>query len=522
MPAERTSTPLIGRFTSGQWLTTGSGVLALIALAAIVLSLAALERQQDRRDLVIDRLDPATAAAQRLAISLLNEETGVRGYLLSGDEVFLVPYRQGRAESAATLRRLRALAADDVPSLTRDLASAQAAVTRWRETYADPAIRAVRARGVGASDQRIDTQGKARFDEIRRTLARVQRDIAVTRADARKDLAASTRVTQRSLIFTGVVLLATTLVLWLLLRRAVGAPLTRLAADVRRVSRGEFDLELTPDGARDVRGVTDDVERMRAQIVQELQALEEARAQVEAQAADLQRSNQELEQFAYVASHDLQEPLRKISSFCTLLERRYAGQLDERADQYIAFAVDGAKRMQALINDLLAFSRVGRVGATGFHEVDLAAAAEQARSNVQGAAEETGATITVADGLPTVRGDEALLVAVFQNLISNAMKFHGDDPPQIDISAARDGDDWVLTVRDNGIGIDPEFADRIFVIFQRLHQKETYPGTGIGLAMCRKIVEYHGGRIWLATDGGPGSTFRFTLPAAERPAHDQS
>jgi light-regulated signal transduction histidine kinase (bacteriophytochrome) len=245
---------------------------------------------------------------------------------------------------------------------------------------------------------------------------------------------------------------------------------------------------------------------MRLHIVGELDTLRQVHD-------ELERSNRELEQFAYVASHDLQEPLRKVASFCQLLERRYKGQLDERADQYIGFAVDGAKRMQVLINDLLAFSRVGRLTREQV-VVDCGEIAAQAVANLGPAIEETGAEIEVGP-LPSVRGEPALLAAVFQNLLGNAVKFHGDQPPRVTLTAVRDNDSWTFTCADNGIGIEPEYADRVFVIFQRLHPKDAYPGTGIGLAMCRKIIEYHGGRIWLDTDADRGTVFRFTLPVVE-------
>ena len=238
--------------------------------------------------------------------------------------------------------------------------------------------------------------------------------------------------------------------------------------------------------------------------------LEAAHASLEARTEDLQRSNAELEQFAYVASHDLQEPLRKVASFCQLLQRRYAGRLDEKADQYIEHAVDGAKRMQQLINDLLAFSRVGRT-AQRREQVSCAVLLAQAWANLGPAVRASHATIEVGD-LPVVLGETSLLTAVFQNLLSNALKFAGEQAPRISVSARRDGGHWLFSFADNGIGIPAEYAERIFVIFQRLHDKAAYPGTGIGLAMCRKIIEYHGGRIWLDTTVTSGARFCFTLP----------
>jgi PAS domain S-box-containing protein len=228
---------------------------------------------------------------------------------------------------------------------------------------------------------------------------------------------------------------------------------------------------------------------------------------------DLLRSNAELEQFAYVASHDLQEPLRMVSSYVQLLARRYQGKLDSDADEFIAFAVDGAKRMQNLINDLLAYSRVGTRGIE-LKPVSTESLLAEAMSNLQPTIEDCRARITH-DPLPIVHGDPVQLVLVFQNLLGNAIKFHGSEPPYVHISARQEDLEWVFSVRDNGIGIDPKFEERIFVIFQRLHDRESYPGTGIGLSICKRIVHRHGGRIWVESELGKGSTFYFTLPGKE-------
>ena len=249
--------------------------------------------------------------------------------------------------------------------------------------------------------------------------------------------------------------------------------------------------------------------RTGAQITREVAAVRGQQSGLEARAADLQRSNAELEQFAYLASHDLQEPLRKVASFCQLLQRRYAGKLDARADQYIEFAVDGAQRMQALINDLLAFSRVAQ-SAPRPSLVSSDTALAQAKTNLAQELEKYGATIE-AGHLPLVLAELPLLTAVFQNLLSNALKFSGSAPPRIVVSAIRTGTMWQFSVTDFGIGIDAQYADRIFVLFQRLNERSSYPGTGVGLAMCKKIVEYFGGRIWLDTDA-EGTRFCFTLP----------
>jgi signal transduction histidine kinase len=249
----------------------------------------------------------------------------------------------------------------------------------------------------------------------------------------------------------------------------------------------------------------------------ELQAQNE-RLQREVEAREaiqqaLQRSNSELEQLAYVASHDMQEPLRMIASYLQLLSKRYQGRLDAEADEFIGYAVDGAKRMQALINDLLAYSRLN-TKAKPFEPTDLGRVAATALAQLRLAIEESDAMVDVAE-LPAVQGDALQLTQLLQNLVGNAIKFRGEHAPKVSIEARRQGDDWEICVSDNGIGIAPEYFDRIFVLFQRLHGRAKYPGTGIGLAICKKIVERHGGRIWVASTPGSGSTFHFTLPAAQ-------
>jgi PAS domain S-box-containing protein len=245
-------------------------------------------------------------------------------------------------------------------------------------------------------------------------------------------------------------------------------------------------------------------------IAQDITERKRAEEKLRLALADLGRSNKDLEQFAYVASHDLQEPLRMVSSYTQLLARRYQGQLDASANKFIAYAVDGANRMQRLIEDLLAYSRVG-TRARGFKPTDCTAVLSQALANLSAAIEKSGAVVTHGP-LPTVVHDNLLLVQLFQNLIGNAVKFHVEMPPRIHVSAEQKGDEWVLAVRDNGIGIDPQYAERIFTIFQRLHTNEEYAGTGIGLAICKKIVERRGGRIWVESQPGTGSTFYFTVP----------
>jgi len=230
--------------------------------------------------------------------------------------------------------------------------------------------------------------------------------------------------------------------------------------------------------------------------------------------AELARSNAELEQFAYIASHDLLEPLRMVSGFTQLLAKRYKGKLDKDANDFISYIVDGATRMQKMIDDLLEYSRVGRRGKP-FERTDLEAVLNQTLTNLKVSIEQNNAAVTH-DPLPAVMADATQMVQLFQNLISNAIKFRKtDEPPRIRILAERKGDEWIFSVRDNGIGIAPEFMGRLFQVFARGHAASEYPGTGIGLAICKRIVERHGGRIWAESEPGKGSTFYFTIPARD-------
>ncbi|HEY0792874.1 MAG TPA: ATP-binding protein [Chthoniobacterales bacterium] len=231
---------------------------------------------------------------------------------------------------------------------------------------------------------------------------------------------------------------------------------------------------------------------------------------------ELARSNSELEQFAHVASHDLQEPLRAVASCVQLLQKRYAGQLDARADEFILHAVQATKRMQTLINDLLLYSRVG-TQMRSFGLADAAVVLEQALASLAVALSESGTTVTHGP-LPTVNADPSQLAQVFQNLIGNAIKFRGAQPSVIAIGAERRANEWLFSVSDNGIGIEEQYFERIFRVFQRLHTRRQYEGTGIGLAICKKVVERHGGRLWIESQVGKGSTFYFTIPETLQPS----
>jgi PAS domain S-box-containing protein len=254
--------------------------------------------------------------------------------------------------------------------------------------------------------------------------------------------------------------------------------------------------------------------------VQDVTELQRAEEELKRTLAELQRSNADLEQFAYVASHDLQEPLRMVSSYTQLLGERYRGKLDDKADKWINYAVGGAATMQQLIEDLLAYSRV-RTRAQPLAPVESQAALDQALANLRLAIGESKARVTH-DPLPRVTADGDQLVHVFQNLIGNALKFRGAEPPRVHVGAERQGPEWVFSVRDNGIGIDPQYFDRIFAIFQRLNPRDKYPGSGVGLAICKQVVERHGGRIWVESQPGQGSTFHFTMPGEKGASSHES
>lgn len=507
-----------GTLTTGRAFAIAATLLATVAVLFLVVGALALNGLQDARVQLVDRVDPARVAGGDLTVALLDEETGVRGYVLTARESFLEPFRRGeRAERDAQQRLSGRIRQIGDPAAAAALRRVLAAADRWRETYARPAIAAARRGDAGSREVTTVTEGKARFDRVRAALRGLQSELQRVRTAARADLRDNARTVNGVVYGFGILLLLSLVITAVGLRRGLTAPLGRLGRQVRTVADGDFAAPVTVAGLADIRRLGQDVDSMRERIVLEVDRVRAANEELQEQQHALERSNAELEQFAYVASHDLQEPLRKIASFGQLLQRRYGGQLDERADQYLEFQVDGARRMQTLINDLLAFSRVGRL--TDAREaVDLTAVVAQVQLALAAAVEESGARIEVGD-LPVVQGEPGLLTLLLQNLVANGIKFRRPDvPPRIVLSARVADGMHEITCADNGIGIEEEYAERIFVIFQRLHTREAYEGTGIGLSLCRKIVEHHGGRIWLDTTApGPGTTLRFTLPIDQEP-----
>jgi len=397
---------------------------------------------------------------EEIVIQVQDAQRGQRGFVITGDESYLEPFHRGNDRIPQEIADLRQLTSDD-PLLQHQLQQLDILINSARAEFRQ-IVDARRNSGFRAAQQVVlSGEGKQAMDDIRRLATQMKSQVQAS-LDQR-ERAARTAAARVPLVMLGGTAVSFSLLL------AVFYLLNREIAQRR--------------------------------------AAEEAVAR---HAQELARSNAELEQFAYVASHDLQEPLRMVASYTQLLARRYRDKLDADAHDFIAFAADGATRMQTLINDLLAYSRVGTRGLP-FGETESDAICGEAINNLQKAVEETGAVVTRAP-LPRLVADPSQLRQLFQNLISNAIKFRGPEPPRIHVGAGRNTNEWLFSVRDNGIGIDPEHAQRIFVLFQRLHNRAEYPGTGIGLAICKKIVERHGGRIWVESQPGSGAAFCFSLP----------
>ncbi|MFE6862292.1 ATP-binding protein [Nocardia sp. NPDC057668] len=515
----------IRRWRVQSWF--GLVLLAMVLVVGVgaVLSAVATSHTARVSDRINKQIQPAVTEAYRLQGALVDQQTGVRGYILGADPVFLEPFTVGTQEQTRATERLRNLLQGRA-DLLAGLDAVERSAAAWRRDYAEPRIAAVTPGAPTPVDTATINRGQAAFDRLRDDFATQNAQLAATERADRADLVHKRTVRDATLAGMLVAFLITTVMLTVLVRRLVVRPLTALEKASRRVADGDFGHRITVQGPTEVSNMAGAVESMRERIVTELEsarvkeiALADQAADLDAQAAELRRSNAELEQFAYVASHDLQEPLRKVASFCQLLEKRYGDQLDDRARQYIGFAVDGAKRMQVLINDLLTFSRVGRVNE---HMVptDLGRALDKALANVSTAADEAGMRLHRPERLPELVGDPTLLIMLWQNLLTNAIKFRRpDQEPTITIDCEPEPGDTPgcrVSFSDNGIGIAPEFADKVFVIFQRLHSRDEYSGTGIGLSLCRKIVEFHGGRMWIDTEYTGGTRFVFTLATSDR------
>jgi len=453
--------------------------LAILILVGVLSYRSMLQSDEDREWVthshqVLEKLDAVLA-------NMLDIETGERGYIITGERSYLEPYNDALDRVHQNVKDVRELTADNSvqqraldrlePIISEKLGTAQGQIEIRTRVGLVSGAESVRA-GFGKKfmGQIRDQLTEMKEEENRLLKSRTE--------EARK----SSRVT-RIVIVTGEVLA----VGFLCLAGMV------VGQEMRQRSRAE----------EDVHKLNVDLE----------QRVADRTAELNERAKELARSNGELQQFAYVASHDLQEPLRMVASFTQLLAKRYKDKLDDDARDFINYAVDGATRMQALISDLLNYSRVGTQGKP-LERTDSEALFKRVLESLQFNIEESGAVI-VSDTLPMVMADPQQLGQLFQNLLTNAIKFRGAGPPHVRISTERNGNEWKISVRDNGIGISQEHAERIFVIFQRLHTKTEYPGTGISLAICKKIVERHGGSIWIEPSPGGGSTFCFTIPAIE-------
>jgi signal transduction histidine kinase len=412
---------------------------------------------------------------------ITDAETGERGYILTGEDAFLEPYEHGRKELRESTAGVRHLTIDNekqqqaLDTLEPIISERLRELSEWIEVR--------RSQGLTAGAMAV-REGTGR--QLMRTIRGM---IAGMKDEEERLLVDRTAQTEASSARTRVVTVSGEM-LGLLFLGIAGLVIQR-------------EMQERKKAEEETRELNRELEQRVAERTKELAE----------RATDLERSNLELQQFAYVASHDLQEPLRTISSFTQLLAKRYGDKLDDKAREFIGFAVDGSKRMQTLINDLLAFSRVGTQGRV-LAPVRCDATLDAVLRSFKRVIEESGAVIT-RDALPKVLADEVQLGQLLQNLLGNAIKFHSKETPRIHIGAERSTEGWKISVRDNGIGIAPEHYERIFVIFQRLHTKMQYEGTGIGLAVCKKIAERHGGRIWVEATPGGGSTFCFTIPGGE-------
>lgn len=492
------------------------GALAVFALL-LVLAVVAISLSLRRADGAFadqtHRIFPARVAASQLLTSLVDQETGLRGYAITRDESYLLPYRQGLANEQRIRSRLVQFVRSGDPAHL-SLLSVDAAITAWHQEYAELRLLDVKN---GTVTTTIPF-GRELFERVRATNATLDRKLSDELRSAQRQADANRRLVLLVFAGTALIIAAALVGLQRSLRSMVLTPLLELGRQVEVVSKGTHEIAIEPVGPPDLREMGEGVESMRRELVGALAGMETARRDLEVRAAELARSNADLEQFAYVASHDLQEPLRKVASFCQLLEQRYSGQLDERGEQYIAFAVDGAKRMQRLITDLLAFSRVGR-GSEGFVPVDLTMIVRNAWAGLDVRVNESRAELELDDTPLPVVGDPALLGLLMGNLLGNALKYrHEDRAPCVNVRARVEDSRLRVDVADNGIGIPEEYADKVFVIFQRLHGRDEYEGTGIGLALCKKVVEFHGGTIEVRPSPLGGTCVSFTLPL-EVPAH---
>lgn len=478
--------PLLRRSQSSLiWLGILPLLLAFVAYQISSQHVRSVEQTLSTADF-IQKLDQLLSTVQ-------DAETGQRGFLLTGEASYLMPYTEATSALATRLSQVTAsapahgIALNTVAELTR--------VVQAKMAELQHAVDLRRTAGFAAALALVETnRGQGYMTEIRRLVGEMRNQQLAT---FRREFELQRRRQLQLDLVLGCGVLSGFIVVFMAYR---------------------FNLRYVRERDRIEREIRSLNERLEMRVKQRTAELEAQTKELEVRTADLQRSNADLSQFAYVASHDLQEPLRMVASYMGLLGRRYQAQLDETAQKYIRFAAEGATRMQTLINDLLSYSRAG-TQAIEKRRVAAEGVLKSALQNLEVAIRESGARIH-SDPLPVIEADEARLVQVFQNLIANSIKFRKPDlRPDISVRAKNSGEEWVFEVGDNGIGFDPRYTDRIFQVFQRLHGPGEYPGTGIGLAICRRIVEHHGGRLWAESETGVGSTFFFSLPLVPESAN---
>ncbi|WP_225997656.1 sensor histidine kinase [Myceligenerans pegani] len=512
------------------------GSVATAIVLALIVALLAWSQASSASKLVEGAYFDALADGEQARLALVDAEPSVRSYWATCRPEVLQPYRRTAAAPDLLGLDVDQRILDARPEVALALERARESTDAWLEDFARPTVAAIDGARVAALDGQDDAE-EAReecveeaersappLDDGMASIARARDDVGeyLEALNEAREATLAERQSWDAVLVGAIVTLALVVVLlgtlmWLALETWVIKPAAILTKAVRTVAAGSIETEIRPVGAGEIMSLSLHVEGMRRELLHHMEDMRLAQQEVENahvmltdQARELERSNRDLEHFAYVASHDLQEPLRKVAGFSQMLQQRYGDSLDDKAHQYIEFAVDGAKRMQELIKDLLSFSRVGRSGEE-HASVDLDEVLSQVESDLSERIVESGATITH-DPLPTVRGEPRLLHQVLANLLSNALKFRAPErDPVVHIEVRSMRTAWEISVVDNGIGIEPQYADKVFVIFQRLHPRGEYSGTGIGLALVKRIVEHHGGHIWIEPTEGGGTTVRFTL-----------
>jgi len=488
-----------------------TGVMTLILGAAFVLLIVAVRGQRDAGQLAL-RSQEAITAGSELQKTVITLETGLRGFVGSSNERTLEPWNQGLQQYPGQVRRLAALVSDEPTQqmLVRRIASD---IDDYVNLWGKPLLALARDRPAQARAVIVNANGRTRIDTIRNefnTLFEQERAVAASRehkAEGRSNLSIAAGIGGLALLL----LLAAGFALFL--RRYVVGPVKTVAGASRSLAEGDMSVRVPPAGTTEIGDLGRAFNSM-------ADSIERGRREVAEHARELERSNEELDRFAAVTSHDLQAPLATISMYVQLLEARHGRELGS-AGQLVDGISAATGHARELIRGLLEYSRAGR-GELRKDPLNMKRVVNEVLDVLAGPIEEAGAAIEVRD-MPVVYADHRNISQVFQNLISNAVKF-SDGDPRVKITADRVDSSWWFAVSDNGIGMEPSKAEEIFEPFHRLHGEGAYPGTGIGLAVCERIIEHHGGRIWAESAPGKGSTFRFTLPAevpAPEPARDQ-